>query len=206
MADEDSDGEMRDVDWAEVYDRQAARSVPVSRYCDILGVGSGDDVLELGCGPGYTTEQLASRVAPGVVYALDRRPGALRYLVGQHDDRTGGENVRPVVGDAESLPFEFVAPTPTLAAFVLHHVAAPGRAIAATATALPPSSPLLVVEYHPDEPGDVGPPTEHRIAPARVETWLSGAGFALEVTTSLPGEKYALLSRREPTRRDRCNL
>lgn len=193
MADEDFDREMRDVDWAEVYDRQAARSVPVSRYCDILGVGPGDDVLELGCGPGHTTEQLASRVAPGMVYALDRRPGALRYLVGRRDGRTGGENVRPVVGDAESLPFDFVAPTPTVAAFVLHHVAAPGRAIAAAATALPASSPLLVVEYHPDAPGDVGPPTEHRIAPARVETWLSDAGFALQRTVSLPEEKYALL-------------
>jgi len=148
MADEDFDREMRDVDWAEVYDRQAARSVPVSRHCDILSVGSGDDILELGCGPGSTTEQLASRVTPGVVYALDRRPGALRYLVRRHNGRTGGETVRPVV------------------------------------------------EYHPDGPGDVGPSTKHRIAPAQVETWLSDAGFTLQQTTSLPEEMYALLSRR----------
>jgi len=195
MGEDGFDREMRDVDWAEVYERQAARSIPASRYCDILGVEPGDDVLELGCGPGYATVRLAERVAPGTVYALDRRPGAIRYLLAELDRGTVG-NVRPVVGDAESLPLAFAEPTATVAAFVLHHVGTPRRAIEAVATALPRSSPLLIVEYHPEAPGDVGPPTDHRLAPSQVEAWLSGAGFTLEGETSLPEEKYALLAGR----------
>lgn len=199
MADESFDKKMRDVDWAEVYDRQVARSVPVSRYCDMLGVGSGDDVLELGCGPGHTTGQLADHVAPGTVYALDRRLGALSYLLAELPGPTGGGNVRPIAGDAESLPLEFVEPIPTVAAFVLHHADAPERVVEAAAVALPRPSPFLIVEYHPEGGGDVGPPTAHRLSPAQIETWLSVAGFTLDTKTSLAEEKYALLSHRSST-------
>jgi len=104
MGEDGFDREMRDVDRVEVYRRQAARSISVSRSWDILGVESGDDVLEPGCGPGYATARLAERVAPG----------------------------------------------------------------------------------------DVDPPTDHRLAPSQVQTWLSGEGFTLDERTSLPEEKYAL--------------
>jgi SAM-dependent methyltransferase len=188
----------------EFYERQAARGGLVDDLCDVLGLGAGDDVLEVGCGPGYTSLRLAARVAPGRVYAVDRQPAALQYLLataaGATDAQSpvGGdfEAVCPVVGDAESLPVCLSQPTAAVAAFVLHHVDAPARAVASVADSLPAGSSFLVAEYHPDAAGEVGPPTDHRIHPDRVRSWLADAGFDVEADHSLAEEAYAVLARR----------
>lgn len=194
MTEEEFDASIEDVDWAEVYERQVARGGLVTRYCDLLGITAGDDVLELGSGPGYTTVELAGAVAPGSVYALDRHEGALRYL----RDEVGGElsHVHLVVGDVQSLPVRFAEPTAALAAFVLHHVEGAERAVQSVWHTLAPGSPFLVVEYHPDAPEEFGPPTDHRIAPDTLDAWLTTAGFTTEAPTTLPEEKYAIVARR----------
>lgn len=188
------DRDMSDADWEGVYERQAARGELTTRFCELLGVQSGDSILELGCGPGYTTAQLAAEVAPGSVYALDRQEAALRYLrdnVAQHESR-----IHPLCGDVAAVPLCFTDPIPALVTFVLHHVERPGAALDAVASVLPPGSPFLVAEYHPEATGDVGPPLDHRLAPERVRDWLSESGFDLGETTSLPEEKYAIVARR----------
>ena len=194
MAD-DFDREMHDADWAAVYERQAARGDLVPRLADLLSLAAGDHVLEVGSGPGYTAFRLAAHVSPGVVYALDRQPAALEFLR-RTAASDGIDGVHPVAGDAEALPVRFDEPTPAVAAFVLHHLGDPEAAIAQLHGALVDGSRLLVVEYHPDAAGEVGPPTEHRISPARVRTWLDRRGFDPGDPTDLPEEKYAVLARR----------
>ncbi len=194
MADEDFDRAMRDVDWAEVYDRQAARGDLTDTIVELLDIGAGDDVLELGCGPGYTVIRLARRDTAGTVYALDRRRGALRHL----RSRAGTvlDRIEPIVGDVATLPVAPSHPVPTLAAFVLHHVERPERAVASIGEAVPPGTSLLVIEYDPDAAGEFGPPTDHRLSMADCTGWLDDAGFTIEVTVDLPEEKYGVLARR----------
>lgn len=202
------------VDWAAVRERQAARSGILDSCCDLLSLAAGDDVLELGCGPGYYTERLARRVAPGRVYALDARRDALRYLratAGDSPEDGAGDwlaeggaadslsHVRPLVGDAGSLPLRFADPTAVLAAFVLHHVEAPRRVVEAVAAAVPPGSPLLVVEYDPATDGEFGPTVERRIPRRHIREWLEGTGFAVDREEDFPEEKYAVLARRTTT-------
>jgi ubiquinone/menaquinone biosynthesis C-methylase UbiE len=182
-----------DADWAEIYERQAARGGLVDRFVDLLGLSRGDDVLCLGSGPGYTALELADIVRPGTVVAIDRRPGALGYL----QSVAGGTPVCPVAGDATALPLCPGAPTAALAAFLLHHVADPGAVLASVGRALPLDSRLLVVEYHPDAPGEFGPGLERRLAPGDVRARLGEAGFTIERTVDLPEEKYAVRARRE---------
>lgn len=192
MAHDDHDRALRDVDWGELYERQAERGAFVDPVCDLLGLESGDAVLEIGAGPGYVSARLAERVAPGVVYALDRQRDALRYL--REESGEPVEGVRPVVGDVGALPVRFAAPTPALASFVLHHVRDPERAIAEVAAALPAGSPFLVAEFHLDSPK--GPPEDHRIPPEQVREWLSDAGFTVETIADLSEAWYAVLARR----------
>lgn len=186
---------MDDADWDAVFQRQVARGDVVDDMGDLLGLAAGDSVVELGSGPGYTALRLAERVAPGPVYAVDRHPAALRYLRRGAAGR-GIENVHPVVSDAEALALRFDVPVHVLAAFVLHHVDAPAAVIAAAYEAVPAGSTLLAVEYHPDSPGEVGPPPDRRIAPTRVRTWLADAGFDAGEAVELPEEKYAAPARK----------
>lgn len=190
--DDDFDKAMSGTDWATVYERQTEREELVPHLCQFLGLSAGDQVLDLGCGPGYTAARLAERVAPGLVYALDRQPDALRYLLEESDEDV--EYIRPVVGNAEALPMHFSQPIPTVASLVLHHVDAPERAIEEVAEAVPRGSPFLVLEYHPDAPD--GPPRDHRIAAGRMRRWLSEAGFTITEECDLSGGMYALLGRR----------
>lgn len=192
--DDDFDPAMADADWAEVYDRQAARGDLVPAVAEALDLAGGDAVIDLGCGPGHTAMRLAERVAPGPVYAVERRIDALRFLVTRHAGASG--NVHPVVSDVGALGIRPPGPTPALLAFVLHHVDSPALALADVGRCLPAGSSLLVAEYDPEGPGEVGPPPDHRIGPAVVEGWLGDAGFDVGWRRDWPEEKYAVLARR----------
>lgn len=188
------DRSMADADWATVYERQTARAHLLPRLGHLLGLESGDRVLELGCGPGGATGWLAAHVAPGRVLAVDRHRAALEYLrttVGATDP------VDPILADVETLPLRCPEPTPTMAAFVLHHIDDPVGAVEAVASSLPAGSTLLVAEYDPAAPGEVGPSPAHRIASDDVRDWLEGAGFAVESTVDLQEEAYAVRGRRK---------
>jgi len=44
------------------------------QYVDLVGVGAGDRVLDVGCGPGVLTEPLVERCGADVVAAVDPSP------------------------------------------------------------------------------------------------------------------------------------
>jgi ubiquinone/menaquinone biosynthesis C-methylase UbiE len=192
MPEDDFDKAMHGTDWEAVYESQAEREELVSHICRLLGLAEGSRVLDVGCGPGYTAARLAERVSPGLVYALDRQPDALRYLLTETDETI--EHIRPVVGNVEALPVRFSEPIPTVASLVLHHVHSPERAIQELAETIPRDSPFLVVEYRPDAPD--GPPKSHRIPLDQMRRWLSGEGFAITDERDLFDGMYAVLGRR----------
>ena len=57
---------------AEAYDRYMGRySVLLSpQFADLAGVGAGQRVLDVGCGPGALTAELVDRVGPAAVSAV----------------------------------------------------------------------------------------------------------------------------------------
>src|SRR5690554_6278613 len=65
----------------------------------------GNDVLDVGCGPGTISVDLARRVSPGSVIGLDSAPEVIekaRVLA----DSEGVSNIRFVVGDAYATGFD----------------------------------------------------------------------------------------------------
>lgn len=87
---------------AEHYDRFMGRyTVPLARaLADEVGVAAGMRVLDVGCGPGGLTKELASRVGAENVAAID--PAA--QFVAATRERNAGADVRE--GVAEELPWE----------------------------------------------------------------------------------------------------
>ncbi|GGL60380.1 class I SAM-dependent methyltransferase [Halocalculus aciditolerans] len=184
------DEEMHDVDWGRVRERQVARGEHVETWFDDAGIDAGDDVLEVGCGPGYVTERLAERVGEdGRVVAFDRQLGALASFTGDVP-----ENVSLVLGDAESLPIAPCEPVTALVAYVLHHADRPARVLAELAGALPSGSRVFVAEYAPDADSEVGPPTHYRIAAGTIDGWLADAGFDVTDEFGYENATYAYLA------------
>ena len=91
---------------------------------------AGMDLLDVGCGPASITADLAERVAPGRVVALDAAAGALEAARATLRERRLSEQVELTSGDVMALPFEDTSFDVVHAHQVLQHLADPVGALA----------------------------------------------------------------------------
>ena len=85
-------------------------------------------MLDLGCGPGTITADLAARVAPGAVIGIEPTPGPLADARA-HAAAVGAENVTFAVGDAYALDYPDGAFDVVHAHQVLQHLGDPVAAL-----------------------------------------------------------------------------
>ncbi len=106
---------------ADVYDRFMGRySVPLApRFADFAAVGTGQRVLDVGCGPGALTAELVSRLGPAAVSAVDPS----EPFVEAARDRHPGVAVQRA--SAEQLPFGNRTFDAALAQLVVHFMTHP---------------------------------------------------------------------------------
>ena len=91
---------------------------------------AGMDLLDVGCGPASITADLAERVAPGRVVALDAAAGALEAARATLRERGLSEQVEVTCGDVMALPFEDASFDVVHAPQVLQHLTDPVGALA----------------------------------------------------------------------------
>ena len=91
---------------------------------------AGMDLLDVGCGPASITADLAERVAPGRVVALDAAADALEAARATLSERGLSEQVEVTSGDVMALPFEDASFDIVHAHQVLQHLADPVGALA----------------------------------------------------------------------------
>lgn len=187
------DKPMRDVDWLHVLARQAMRAPLLQAWFDALNLGQGAKVADLGCGPGYVAMRLALRVGPrGKVYAVDRSSDALDVARGLMTSNRL-DQVEPLAGDVATMrqlpgPVDAV-----LATMMLHHTDDLERVLANLARLAGPRTPLLLGEFHPGARCEIGPPREHRIAPAALEAACRHAGLETLEYRRQTAEHYYLV-------------
>lgn len=88
----------------------------------------GLSVLDIGCGPGTITADLAARIAPGAVTAVETKDEVLN-LARAEADRRGISNISFVVSDVHALDFPDETFDVVHAHQVLQHVADPVQAL-----------------------------------------------------------------------------
>lgn len=157
-----------------------------------IGVELGDDVLEVGAGPGLVTDLLVGRVARVTAVEIDPAlAGALRARLPRVD---------VVTGDATALPLPDGRFSAVACFTMLHHIPEPAdqdRALAEMARVLRPGGLLLGTDgadtpsrraLHVD---DVFTPVDPAGLPGR----LRAAGFA-EVLVDGDGDRFRFRARR----------
>jgi SAM-dependent methyltransferase len=136
----------------------------------------GDDVLEIGPGPGFTTDVLRARVSRLTAVELDRE------LAGDLERRLSGTNVDVVCGDATALDLPNDRFTAAASFNMLHHVPsdeAQDRVFAEVARVLRPGGVFVAVDGVADDglvafhEGD----TYHPIDPDGLADRLRDYGF-----------------------------
>lgn len=193
MDGDDFDREMADAEWAEVYQRQRERGALVEEITRILGITAESTVLEVGSGPGYPAMQLARHA--GRVIAIDRHPEALQFCRSRLRDGQLA-NVHCIAMDATASGVCFDRPISVIVGFVLHHTESPPDVLGEISAVVPSGSRVIVLEYHPDGGGEVGPPLDHRLHPDSVREWLADAGFPGGTLHRFPEEKYGVSAAR----------
>lgn len=88
----------------------------------------GASLLDLGCGPGTITADLAALVAPGAVIAVDAAPDVLEEA-GRLAAERGLDNIAFTVADVHDLPYSDGAFDVVHAHQVLQHITDPVRAL-----------------------------------------------------------------------------
>ena len=112
----------------ESYDRFMGRySAPLAAaFADVLDIAAGQDVLDVGCGPGALTAELVRRLGAEHVTALDPSESFVEECRRRHPD----VDVR--LGRAEKLPYPDGSFDAALAQLVLHFVSDPEAAAGET--------------------------------------------------------------------------
>jgi ubiquinone/menaquinone biosynthesis C-methylase UbiE len=157
-------------DWRTIVREQI---LPVA----LRGVDLGDEAIEIGPGPGFTTDVLRTKTSHLTAVEVDAG------LAASLADRLGGGNVDVVVGDAAALEFDDDRFTGAASFHMLHHIAPAAKqdsVFAELSRVLSPGGVLVAADGVYNEgtaafhEGDTYNPIEAEDLPAR----LGRAGFS----------------------------
>ena len=115
---------------AAVLSAHSRRGAADSAAYLLAHLSAGMDLLDVGCGPASITADLAERVAPGRVVALDAASDALQAARATLSERGLSEQVEVTCGDVMALPFEDASFDVVHAHQVLQHLSDPVGALA----------------------------------------------------------------------------
>lgn len=108
---------------------------------EMLAVREGDQVIDVGCGPGNYTRHLARAAGTGLTIGLD----ASEAMVAAAAKRGGGENLAYLRGDACALPFDDESFDAACSVGVIHMIDEPLVALGEMVRVLAPGGRLLVL-------------------------------------------------------------
>lgn len=142
------------------------------------GFGPGNHLLDIGCGPGYATLDLARLVGQeGRVVGLDVSPRFVSHLQARAA-ALGLANISVEVQDVEALALPAESFDGAYARWVLTFVRRPEAVVAGAAKALKPGGRLVVHDYSHYTGVQLAPedPAMHRVVEAIVRSWKDGGG------------------------------
>jgi SAM-dependent methyltransferase len=178
------------MDWEHLWERQGTRAALAPLWWQLSGAQRGARVVELGSGPGYFALAYADHGAD--VLAVDLSADALAFL----EARRAGRHVRTLVHDIEKGPLPEDGFDAIFLTNVLHHAERPVEMLSNLRHA---GRLLVLAEFDPAGPGEVGPDIAHRLAPEEVARMLTATGWRPSAPLrGQPFEHYTIVAARGP--------
>ena len=122
-----------------------------------LGLSDGGSILDLGCGPGFVTEDLLKLFHASTVVAVDLDPAMTQLVEARLGSQAAGR-LAVIKGSALNIDLEAGCIDFALARFVMQHLAAPDLAVAEMLRLLRPGGRFAVIDVDEAIGGIVDPP------------------------------------------------
>lgn len=143
----------------------------INRVMDILGLGAGKSVADIGAGSGWFSVRAAKRVGNGTVYAVDINPEAIRYIE-KREKKEQLPNIKAIL----SKPEDPLLPPNSVDAVLLlktyHEVAQPVTLLQKLRAALRPGAKVGIIDRN-------GNGEDHGVGKDVVIREASEAGYKL---------------------------
>lgn len=122
------------------------------------GIQPGNDVLELGCGPGFVTDLLAELAPEGSLYAVEPSPTLLAQVEGNVRNKPA-RGLFPIQAYGDRLPVPDGSIDFSYARFVLQHIPHPDTVVSEIHRVIRPGGHFCAVDsddglvvFHPEDP------------------------------------------------------
>jgi len=178
--------------WAHVFDDPARDTwQKPHEVIQALALKPDAKAADIGAGTGYFSARLSRMLPKGKVYAVDLEPDMVKYL-GERAQREHLDNVVAVQGKADdaALPEKVDL---ALLVDVYHHIEGREAYFRKLQASLVPAGRVAIIDFRMDSKD--GPPRATRIAPERVKSEMSAAGYSLaEEFAFLPNQYFLVFS------------
>jgi len=144
----------------------------INQVMELLGIGPGKTVADIGAGSGWFTVRAAKRVTPaGKVFAVEINPEAIDYI-SQRAKKEGLSNITTLLGKADDPTLPPASVDAVLLLKTYHEVAQPVELMRNLRGALRPGARVGVIDRN-------GNGENHGVAKDVVLTEMSSAGYQL---------------------------
>ncbi len=169
---------------------------PIDKIMDAAGVCGMLNVADIGAGTGYFTLPIARRAAPGKVYAVDPSPELLDVIRGKLAADGAPQNLELVVGEDSFTGLPNSSCDLIFLSAVWHEIDDHTAALREFSRIAAPNAKLAIIDWSPDGIRPPGPPLEHRIARATVETVLEEGGWGVVKSDVVTTGTYLVVGQR----------
>ncbi|MBI3089372.1 MAG: class I SAM-dependent methyltransferase [Candidatus Tectomicrobia bacterium] len=152
------------------------KNMPPEQLVASLSIAPGSTILDVGCGVGFWTIPLARHIgAAGRVYAADISPEMLEALRDEMQE-AGITNVEPLLSEESRVPLTDGSMDVVLMSCVYHELDDRATMLAEIHRLLRPGGQFINLDWRKKETPS-GPPLEHRLEVATVQSEMTAAGF-----------------------------
>lgn len=178
-------------DWAEAWDSpDRFKWQKPGVVIQLLGIGEGQRIADLGAGTGYFTSYLSAMVgAGGKVYAVDVEPAMLEHIRSREELATAA-NLVTVLAEPDDPKLPEGELDLVLTVNTWHHIDKRIRYLKRLARALRPRGRLAIIDWREGEL-PMGPPAGHKLSRDAVVRELEKGGWTfISESVALPYQYF----------------
>jgi ubiquinone/menaquinone biosynthesis C-methylase UbiE len=182
-------------DAAKLDDPSRLAYMPPDAAATLLGLKPGMVIADIGAGTGYFSIPFARRIGPlGRVFAVDLQREMLQLLDAKLETSAERGGIELVEGTASETGLPDSSCDLVFLANIWHELDDRESVLAEAARILRTGGRIAILDWRLDVNGPPGPPAEHRVSHAEVESLMTRCRWTVEHSSSFGSYSYLVVA------------